>query len=52
MVWNACLTMQVSIPVGPTGAWGPAAIEGSQQCLVAPRTFQFVADTSPWIFFP
>ncbi len=52
MVWNACLTMQVSIPVGPTGAWGPATIVGSQQCLVSPRTFQFVADTTPWIFFP
>lgn len=52
MVWNACLTMQVSIPVGPTGAWGPAAIVGDQQCLVAPRTFQFVADSNPWVFFP
>lgn len=50
MVWNACLTMQVSIPVGPTGGWGPATIVGNQQCLVAPRTFQFVADTTPWIF--
>lgn len=52
MVGNACQTMQVSIAVGPTGAWGPATIVGSQQCLVSPRTFQFVADTNPWVFFP
>ena len=48
--WNACLTMQLHVPVATDGAWGPATVNGEQGCLPEPAAFMFVADTLPYPF--
>lgn len=44
-VWNACLGLDLTVPLTAGGAWGPATVAPGQACLPGPLTFQFVADT-------
>jgi len=43
--WNACLAMELQIPVLASGIWGPATIVGAQSCVPEPAPLSFAADT-------
>ena len=49
IVWNACTALSLRIGLASAATWGAATVPGVQPCLPQPMTFQFVADTTPFL---